>query len=104
MLNQSRVSLALDLKNAALEMNRAAVIEDFDNARYWAAYIAHQAASFGLVEVLACAQRVLLYLGPSKAEPTQGFGREMFDLAQLLIFLGNEFSTPAERSRVCSPR
>ncbi|MGN6478792.1 hypothetical protein [Luteibacter sp.] len=75
----------IDLKNAALAMNRAAIGEDFDGARYWASRIANQSARCGQLEVQAAALRVLLFLGPFGTEPTRGFGKAMLELAELLI-------------------
>lgn len=98
MENEFRVTI--DLKNTALAMNRAAVAEDFDAARYWATRIAKQSARCGQLEIEAAALRVLLFLGPSGSEPTRGFGKAMFELAELLIRFGER--VPHSNSRADS--
>jgi hypothetical protein len=74
-------------------MNRAATVDDFDGARFWAASIAAKAAHTGLAEVQAAALRVLLYLGPADTNPTPGFGKAMLNLADLLIGLDDGAGT-----------
>lgn len=90
MPNDDAVLTIAHLVRDSVAMNDAALVGDFDEARFRAQLIVGKADAIGLSQVVLAAARVVERLGPTGSEPKPGYGEGMLAIANALDDVGFE--------------
>lgn len=83
-LSSEKILVLADMAIDAAEMNRAALAQDFDEARFRAHIISAKAYKAGYLDLAAMAARTHRGLGPAATRPLPGFAHGMLCTTEMI--------------------
>ena len=86
--NDETVLQLAELLSDSTAMNQAALVGDFDEARFRAQLIANNAQALGHLNLALVASQLLRTLGPAGTNPRHGYGAGMLQIASELERIG----------------